>query len=236
MHPAGHYWTLRGYLGRRLAAPRAPQSSRCTLVVDDPRFGPVRLSSRLSAPPAADTLVIVIHGVGGCADSPYAVAMAEAAHARGLAVLRVNLRGADRLGEDIYHGGLTADLHAFTAMPAVERFRRIVVVGYSLGGHLALRWSTEALDPRVQAVAAVCPPLDLLHCAQAIDRPAGSLYRGHILKQLKEIYAQVAARRELPTSVEDVRRVRSLIRFDDLTVAPRHGFSDARDYYTSSSS
>jgi len=109
------------------------------------------------------------------------------------------------------------------------------VVGYSLGGHLALRWSTEVLDPRVQAMAAVCPPLDLLHCAQAIDRPAGSLYRGHILKQLKEIYAQVAARRELPTSVEDVRRVRSMIRFDDLTVAPRHGFSDARDYYTSMS-
>jgi len=231
MRVGGHYWTLRGHLGRHLAARSAPPSTPCSLVVDDPRYGPIHLTSRLSHPTAAETLLIVIHGVGGCAESSYAMTMACAAQSRGLAVLRVNLRGADRRGEDIYHGGLTADLDAFVAMPAVERFRDIVVVGYSLGGHLALRWATEALDPRVRAVAAVCPPLDLLSCAEAIDRPSGRLYRGHILRQLKEIYGQVAVRRELPAPVEEVRRVRSMIHFDDLTVAPRHGFINARDYY-----
>jgi hypothetical protein len=173
----------------------------------------------------------VIHGVGGCSDSLYAVAVAGEAYARGLAALRVNLRGADRLGEDIYHGGLTSDLHAFVAMPVLRRYRRIVVIGFSLGGHLALRWATGAIDSRVRAIAAVCPPLDLLHCAQAIDRPSQWIYRRHILRQLQQIYAQVAARRELPTAEDKVRRVRSMIRFDDLTVARRHGFTDARDYY-----
>ena len=231
MNPTGHYWTLGGYLRRKLSASAAPPSSLCGLEVDDPHFGPVRLTGQLSAPADADTLLLVIHGVGGCSDSLYAVAAAGEAYARGSAALRVNLRGADRLGEDIYHGGLTSDLHAFVAMPALQCYRRVVVVGFSLGGHLALRWATEAIDPRVRAIAAVCPPLDLLHCAQAIDRPSQWIYRRHILQQLQEIYAQVAARRELPTAVEEVLRVRSMIRFDDLTVARRHGFADARDYY-----
>lgn len=231
MNPTGHYWTLGGYLQRRLSAAAAPPSSLSELVVEDERFGPIRLTGQLSEPAGADSLLLVIHGVGGCSDSLYAVAAAGEAYRCGSAALRVNLRGADRLGEDIYHGGLTSDLGAFVALPALQRYRRIVVVGFSLGGHLALRWATGELDPRVRAIAAVCPPLDLLHCATAIDRPSQWIYRRHILQQLKEIYAQVAARRELPTAVEEVRRVRSMIRFDDLTVARRHGFADARDYY-----
>jgi predicted alpha/beta-fold hydrolase len=198
--------------------------------MDDPQVGPVRLTGHLRELPGDDLLVLV-HGLGGSVDSHYMIRGAKAAEAAGLSCLRVNLRGADRGGDDYYHAGLTGDLHAALASPEAGRFRRIWVIGYSLGGHVVLRTATEGVDPRLQAVAAVCAPVDLELSVVEIDSPGFWLYRRYLLRSLSDIYRAVAARRPVPYPVERLGEIRTIREWDDRVVAPRHGFADAADYY-----
>ncbi len=176
-------------------------------------------------------LVLLVHGLGGSAESFYLRRAAQAALDRGWASLRFNLRGADMEGEDFYHAGLSGDLHAALASPEVAGYGPLYAVGFSLGGNPVLRMAAETADPRLAAVAAVSPPLDLGACAEAFDRPGRALYRSYLLSGLKQMYAAVAARRPVPLPVAEARRIRHIQEWDDRLVAPRHGFADARDYY-----
>lgn len=230
-----HLWTIAPRLRHGFSPVRLPESRPWETVIEDPQAGPVRLTGRLRGVPESEEVLVLVHGLGGGTDSHYMAGGVAAAEALGLSCLRVNLRGADRLGEDFYHGGLTADLHAALASDPLARYRRIYVLGYSLGGHVALRLGTEEGDPRLAAVAAICSPLDLGRSVVEIDAPALWVYRRYLLSTLKSIYAAVAARRPVPLPVEAAARIRTIREWDDRVVAPRHGFAGADDYYTRAS-
>jgi predicted alpha/beta-fold hydrolase len=230
----GHLWTIAPRLRHALAPREAPAAGDWSTTLADPVAGEVRLSGRLRDE-AGDALVLVVHGLGGSADSHYAVRMARAAARAGVACLRLNLRGADRRGDDFYHAGLTADVHAALADPALARYPRVALVGYSLGGHLVLRAAAEELDRRVRAAAAVSTPLDLALSCATIDRPQATLYRRYVMRSLKEIYAAVAARRPVPLPPAVAAAIESLREWDEEIVAPRHGFASADEYYRTQS-
>ncbi len=247
----GHLRTLSARVARAIRPTEPPPSEPWQAVVDDPKVGPVRLTGRLQVAPGSRALVLLVHGLGGSADSDYLVRMARAIHdQRGepLACLRLNLRGSDRLGEDYYHAGLTADLRGALASGALAGFDTVYLLGYSMGGHLVLRYGTEAgsvdlpgaedgggIDPRVAAIAAVCAPLDLGRTGRVMDQPGFWIYRRYLLSNLMEIYRAVAARRAVPTPVDEAARIRVFRDWDDRIVAPRHGFDDALDYYARAS-
>lgn len=235
MSVRGHFWTIAPRLRYGFLPLRPPESLPFRAVLRDPVAGEVPVTGRLRETPGSDELLVVVHGLGGCTDSPYMLKAASAAEAAGLSSLRVNLRGCDRGGDDFYHAGLTADLHAALASEELRRYRRIYVLGYSLGGHVALRLGTEEGDSRVAAVAAICSPLDLALSQKEIDSPALWIYRRYLLNNLVTIYSAVAARRPVPLPVEAAARIRTIREWDDRIVAPRHGFLDAGDYYTQAS-
>jgi uncharacterized protein len=225
-----HLWTVGPRLRHAVRPRRAPESRPWETVVDDPQAGPVHLTGRFREIPGDDLLVLV-HGLRGGIDSHYMVRGATAAEADGLSCLRLNLRGSDRRGEDYYHAGLTVDLHAALASPEVARYRRIWMLGYSLGGHVVLRLATEPADPRLAAVAAVCAPVDLALSVVEIDSPGFVIYRRYLLGSLADIYRSVAARRPVHYPVERLGEIRTIREWDNRIVAPRHGFADAADYY-----
>jgi uncharacterized protein len=226
-----HLRTIAPRLRHGLRPARLPESRPWETVIEDPKVGPVRLTGRWLEVPGSSEAIILVHGLGGCSESHYLEAGVLAADAAGLSSLRLNLRGADRQGEDFYHAGLTADLHAALASKELSRFRRIYVLGYSLGGHVALRFGTEPGDARLAAVAAICSPVDLALSQKEIDSPGLWIYRRYLLGNLLRIYTAVAARRPVPVPVEEAARARTIREWDDLVVAPRHGFADAGDYY-----
>ena len=231
----GHWFTVAPVARHTLAPRRVSASVPFRWTVRDPKYGEVRLSGRLHHAPS-DTLLVVVHGLGGDVGSHYVLTAACAAEAAGIASLRVNLRGSDRTGEDIYHAAITQDLHAALASAEAARYSRVLLLGYSLGGHIVLRAATEKdLDTRVRAVAAVCPPLDLFVGARAIDEPARLVYRRHILSAIKEIYAEVAGRRPVPLPLAEARRIGTIRDWDEHIVAPRFGFRGADHYYGESS-
>jgi predicted alpha/beta-fold hydrolase len=204
---------------------------RWTTTVDDPLVGAVTLNGLLREHPGSDTIVVVIHGLGGAPDSHYCVPAATAAEACGWSTLRLGLRGSDCNGHDFYHAGLTADLEAAIASPELASYRTIFLVGYSLGGHVALCLALRRLPERIRAVAAICSPLDLALTSAAIDAPAGWLYRAYVLAELRRSYAAVARRRRVPTPMSTVRRIKTIREWDRHTVVLRHGFFGVDDYY-----
>lgn len=232
---SGHFWTIAPALRHRARPATAPVAVPWSVDLADPEVGTVRLRGLFRDAPGSDAAVVVVHGLGGTTATHYCSSAARAADAIGVACLRLALRGADREGDDFYHAGLIADVHAALASPELARFSRLYVLGYSLGGHVSLRYALDgagAREPRVRAVAAVCAPLDLELAARHIDSPGASLYRHHVLTGLKEMYAAVARRRPVPTPLSRVRSVRSIREWDELTVVPRFGFASAESYYS----
>lgn len=207
-------------------------------MVDDPQLGPVTLTGLLREEPDADSLLLFVHGIGGSARSRYGLAVARAASLAGLSCLRSSMRGCDRRGGDYYHAGLSGDLGRALASPELARYSRVYLLGYSIGGHVALHYvcssdqrASHGPDPRVVAAAAVCAPLDLATAARTIDLPSRWPYRRYVLRNLMQIYGAVAASRPVPVPIEVAARFTRLRQYDDLVVAPRWGFAGADDYY-----
>lgn len=213
------------------------------MTLDDPAVGAVEVEGRYRphqrgdkrGDKSSDTLVILVHGLGGHADSAYMVDAALAVEAAGHSCLRLCLRGAAGSGEDFYHAGLTDDLLAALDHPDFAHYDNLVAVGFSLGGHVALRTAVEGANDRLRAVAAICPPLDLAAGQAWLDAPARKIYREYILRELRAMYAEVALRGRAPTPMQRIEQVRTLREWDALTVVPRFGFDDVDDYYGSMS-
>lgn len=228
---AGHLWTVVPGILAWVRRPAQPRARLFRTVMKDPVMGHVRLSGLLAEVEAADTIVVIVHGLSGNAASPYCAGAARAAAEAGFSSLRLSLRGADYSGEDILHGGITQDLWAALATPSIARYRRVLLLGYSVGGHIVLRAAVENLDQRVRAAAAICPPLDLHHAAMAFDDPARTPYRSHIFRSLNRAYAATVARGRVDVPLAVVARARSCRERDALTVVVRYGFRSVEDYY-----
>jgi len=225
----GHLWTLAPHVRARFWPTPLPPHDPWSVTVDDPLVGSVQLTGALHVPAGAETCVILVHGLGGNADAGYCVDAAAAAARRGWASLRIFLRGADGQEADLYHAGLASDLGAAIDSPQLQRFERILIVGFSLGGHTALRYALDP-SPRVRAVTAVCSPLDLRASGVAIDRRRATPYRTHVLDQLKSAYRRVALRQRI-ASLATIDAVQKIREWDSKLVVPRFGFDDVDDYY-----
>ena len=232
----GHFWTVAPWLLHLVRPAPVPPSSPFSVRVEDPSIGLVRLHGRIRHAPGSRSLLVAVHGLGGNVDSHYTLAAARAADEAGLSCLRINMRGAGGGAVDFYHAGLFSDLHAVLQAPEIDRYERITLVGYSLGGHVSLRYAASGnLDPRVRGIAAVCPPLDLDFGASEIDKPERWVYRRHVLEGLKTMYADVATRRPVPVPLREAIAIRTLREWDSRVVAARHGFRSAEHYYAEES-
>ena len=182
--------------------------------------------------PNAQTLVVIIHGLGSGPTASYVVRATHDFISAGYAVLRLAHRGANGQAADYYNSALTRDLHEAMSCKQLRPYNRRFVLGYSLGGHLALV-AMESEHPNLCAVAAVCPPLDLAGCQMALDAPKINLYRRHCLAGLRSTVRGAEARaralgRTLPTMGADLDAIQTIRDWDNAVVVPRFGYRDVR--------
>jgi predicted alpha/beta-fold hydrolase len=190
---------------------------------------------------SGDPCAVLVHGLGGCARSPYVVRVGQKLVAQGIRVVRMNLRGAGAgfgLSRSFYHSGKTEDLRAVVNWLAARApGSPIALVGFSLGANLVLKLASEAPEQPLEGldcVIAANPPLDLLASCRMIQQRHNRIYDRNFLRNLR---AEIA---RLHASFPDLEPVnlssaRSLIDFDELYTAPRNGFRDAAEYYARSS-
>ncbi len=197
---------------------------------------------RLDAPPGRPHLVI-LHGLEGTARSHYARGLFLEAARRGWAADLLLFRGCS--GEPnraprFYHSGDTGDLDAVARrLFAIDARSPFLFVGVSLGGNVLLKWlgeCAESVDRRVIGAAAVSVPFDLARASRHIDRGFSRVYQRHFLQSLRRKALAKLVRYPELASRERVQSARTLYEFDDVVTAPVHGFANADDYYTRSSS
>ena len=192
---------------------------------------------------AGDPAAILVHGLGGCARSPYVIRVGQRLVERTrVRVIRMNLRGAGSgfgLSRSFYHSGRSDDLRCVAAWLA----RRapgspLALVGFSLGANLVLKLAGEAAElpvDQLDCVVAANPPVDLEACCRAIQRPENRIYDRNFVRFLRAEVGRLQRRFPDLTPV-DLTAARSLLEFDELYTAPQNGFRDAADYYSQSSS
>jgi predicted alpha/beta-fold hydrolase len=134
-----------------------------------------------------------------------------------------------------YHSGDSAE--ADWILRRLRAGAEVLAIGVSLGGNVLLKWLGERSDaatPIVRRAAAISAPLDLPACGIALDRGLNRLlYTRMFLSTLKP--KSLAQHERFPALFdgERMRRARTFREFDDLYTAPRHGFRDVDDYWTS---
>ena len=184
--------------------------------------------------------VVVLHGLEGSSRARYVRGLLAGAHARGWNGAALNFRSCGPTPHRharTYHSGFTEDLD-FAAERLAKRWGALAVAGFSLGGNVVLKWLGErgAGAPAAAAVA-VSVPFDLGRAAKAIDAPGfwGWVYRERFLRSLRR-KALAAHRAHGVLDASAVGATRSFAAFDDVVTAKLHGFRDAEDYWTRSSS
>ena len=191
--------------------------------------------NRPSEPRAGRPLAILVHGLTGGEDSRYMVSMARLLLDRGYRVLRLNLRGAGpsrSVCGGHYYAGRSQDFRALLALLPADLTRDgLVAVAYSLGGAMLLKYlGEEGAATPLQAAATVCAPLDLASTCAHMMRRRNALYHGYILRQMKSEATGEGASLSAAERAA-ILGTRSIRDYDEVFIAPRHGFEGADDYY-----
>ena len=136
----GHRMTLYTW-SRPRSFPRLPQAeSRYFDVASDAR---VLAHCHWQPQTRSHPTLVALHGLEASSHAHYMLGLADKAFSRGFNVVRLNQRncgGTEHLSAGLYHSGLSADPAAvIRELIELDGLGSIAVVGYSLGGNVALK-------------------------------------------------------------------------------------------------
>ncbi|TVR85464.1 MAG: alpha/beta fold hydrolase [Saprospirales bacterium] len=188
-------------------------------------------------------IVVLLHGLEGNSQRPYIMGMAQVAIGRGWGVAAMNFRscnGQMNSRARFYHSGDTGDVEVLiNHLTEKMGFKRVVLVGFSLGGNVALKYLGEkgnSVQPEIEFAMAISVPVDLSGSSDQIESLQNRLYLRRFLKSLK---GKVRQKMNIHPGEIDWKKgliARTFREFDEFITAPLHGFEDAADYYRRSSS
>lgn len=186
-------------------------------------------------------LVVVGHGLEGNSGRGYVLGMVRIFNENGWDALGWNYRGCsgepNRLLRS-YHSGATEDLETVVRHAAQKGYSEIVLIGFSLGGNVILKFLGEngdRLTSVVKKAVVFSVPADLAGSAAELDRFRNRIYMIYFLRKLeKKLIEKKSFFPEI--DLDGFRKIRNFQGFDDRYTAPLHGFRDARDYWARCSS
>ena len=187
--------------------------------------------------------LLVLHGLEGTTRSNYAQGLLAKARSMGWSADLMLFRSCDgevNNARRLYHSGETTDLD-FVVRTLVSRHPDVSLrlIGVSLGGNVLLKWlgeQGESFVSNVARAAAVSAPFDLAAGSRYLECTLGQKYVDHFMVTLKA--KTLAKRARFPDLCDwaKLHSARTFWEFDDFVTGPVHGFADALDYYTKSSS
>ncbi len=188
----------------------------------------VLVQTQRPAHPRAE--LVLLHGLEGSGEASYIVSLAHRALTSGFTVHRFHMRtcgGTEHLCQTLYHAGLTSDLIAFVNQDPSPK--PVFVVGFSLGGNVALKAAAEA-GQLISGVCSVSAPIDLAASARAIELPTNRLYQDRFVKRMKQRLTRTGR-----YSAETLAQCRTIYEIDDRITAPGFGLTNADNYYETQS-
>ena len=236
----GDLQTLRNFLPGRWAGLAPEQGVPVEIPLRDGSGD--RLVARFHPAREPGPTVVLVPGLTGCEASPAVLQAAGHLLEQGLSVLRLNLRGAPMvagIAQGLHHMGRISDLAdacvALAGRRAVGAEYGVFVIGFSLGGSLALRLAASSLLPdNVRAIVSVSAPMDLAHAADHLSRARNRVYERWLLTRMLA-QSEFIWRDASPSVRTALRRARHVRDFDDALTSGIAGYGDAREYYSASS-
>jgi predicted alpha/beta-fold hydrolase len=226
---AGNFW------------PRAIDTVRFPAVTKTYPVDPKNTVTAFEHQPAgmARAQLVLLHGLEGSAGAGYFASFSQAALEHGFGVHRLNMRtcgGTEDQCETMYHSGLTGDPLYVIRQIAGRKIGPVFLVGFSLGGNVALKLAGELGETDLLAgVVAVSTPIDLARCVREIDRPANLLYSRRFLDRLRSRIRRKSLLSPELYSNAGLDEVKTIWEFDDRFTAPLFGFGTAANYYATQS-
>ena len=188
-------------------------------------------------------LVVLLHGLGGDANSTYAVGLLHAFNRCGWRGVLMHFRGASQEPNRLpraYHSGDTDDVDCLLrALAKREPHTKKGIVGVSIGGNVLLKWLGEqGSQSLVHAAAAISVPFQLGIVADRINQGFSRIYQMYLLKSLREVFARKMELHGdmLPPLIKDIDSLRCFWTFDERVTAPLYGFPHVHAYYREASS
>ncbi|MFM7087348.1 MAG: alpha/beta fold hydrolase [Cyanobium sp.] len=207
------------------------------------------LDQPMADQPAA--LVLLVHGLGGSSGAPGVRRLAWGLQQHGLAVLRLNLRGAGP-GRALAAGTYAADC-SDDLLPVLRQARQLagdlggasgplplLGAGLSLGGTVLLNATRAALgrgEPGLDALICISSPLDLHSCTQQFERPRNHVYQRWLVERLRRqtLADPFGLRAEERQALSGAERPRTIRGFDALITVPRWGHASVEAYHAATS-
>lgn len=185
-------------------------------------------------------IVVLLHGLGGNIESPYATGVIRALSKSGWRALFMHFRGCsgviNRLPRS-YHSGDTGDL-AYVVNLLKQRHPNVPIaaVGFSLGGNVLLKWLGETGEQNPLAcAAAISVPFELSTAAHKIRHGFSRLYQWWMMREMHRHVIRKFSKTDHSIDVDEIKKLNNFWKFDDKITAPLHGFSGAHEYYFKSS-
>jgi predicted alpha/beta-fold hydrolase len=191
--------------------------------------------------PAGAPLLVILHGLESSANSAYARMIMTAATQQNWRCCVLHFRDCGDYRNRLprrYHAGETNDIrHFLNTLIRNGNEGPILAAGYSLGGNVLLKYLGETGDQTpLTAAAAVCVPLDLFKCSEALNRGFSRFYQWYLLKSMKESVRRKFDQYTAAFDWDRTMKARTFADFDDAVTAPLHGFQGMADYYNRCSS
>jgi predicted alpha/beta-fold hydrolase len=190
--------------------------------------------------------ILMVHGLEGSSKSGYLVSLAHAALDRGYSTARLNLRGcggSEHLAVTSYHAGQTSDvlevLRRRREACAQTGGRPLFLIGFSLGGNIALKLAGELGDSARDLLAGVCAvstPINLAACAETLGHRRNFLYQKRFVSRLKDRIRRRHLQAPELYTLEHLAKIRTIIDFDNYYTARLFGFGDAATYFRTQAS
>lgn len=186
-------------------------------------------------------IVLILHGLEGSIDSHYVQGMLSTVVQQGWRGVCMHFRSCsgepNRLAR-IYHSGETSDIAEIVHYLKKREVKTpITAVGFSLGGNVLLKWLGETgLQNPLTAAIAASVPFDLTSAATHMNQGFSRIYQWRLLNSLCKKIQWKFRYQKAPFALPVLKKLRTIRDFDNQITAPLHGFKDAEDYYTHSSS
>ncbi len=182
-------------------------------------------------------VAVLLHGLEASSQSTYVLGMARTLSENGWDIAAMNYRscsGEMNRQARVYHSGATDDVGLVMDRVCLT-YEEVVIVSFSLGANLALKYAGEQgsnLSLKIKAVAAISVPLDLEGSSKRISYDRKSVfYQEMFLRSLRQKVR--LKQQDFPSifTAEKLAKVKRLYDFDEIFTGPLHGFAGASDYY-----
>jgi len=189
-------------------------------------------------------IVVLFHGLEGGSRSHYAISLMAALARLGWHGVVPHFRGCSDETNCLprsYHAGDSEEIDwILRRLKDQHPGREIHVVAISLGANMLLKWlgeQAERANDIVSRAVAVSAPLDLQAAARQLDGGFKKiLYTRYFLRTMRpKVLAKIAAH-GLAIEARAVRACATFRAIDDLYTAPFHGFKNADEYWSNTSS